>query len=87
MKFSENGLYVERYIKCGTCGALIYEKRDRQLLTHERINYCSQWCIDWKKSRDARRVNPVSVSDHLPSVDFPPTGSPQGIARQKGEKY
>ncbi len=58
MKFSENGLYVERYIKCGTCGALIYEQRDQQLLTHERINYCSQWCIDWKKSRDARRVNP-----------------------------
>jgi N-methylhydantoinase B len=50
MKFSENGLYVERYIKCGTCGALIYDKQDRRSLTHDGINYCSQWCIDWKKS-------------------------------------
>jgi hypothetical protein len=58
MKLSENGLYVERYIKCGTCGGLIYEKsdRDQQLLTDDGINYCSQWCIDWKKARETRRA-------------------------------
>ena len=27
----------------------------------------------------------VSVSDHLPLIDFPPTGRPLGIARQKGK--
>ena len=63
MRFSENGLYVERYIKCGTCGALIYEKRDQELLTHEGITYCSQWCIDWKQSRDARRAHSPGKSD------------------------
>jgi hypothetical protein len=63
MRFSENGLYVERYIKCGTCGALIYEKRDQQLLTHQGIIYCSQWCIDWKQSRDARRAHSPEQSD------------------------
>jgi hypothetical protein len=57
MKFSENGFYVERYIKCGTCGALIYDKQDRQSLTHDTITYCSQWCIDWKTKREARRTN------------------------------
>ena len=55
MKFSENGLYIERYIKCGTCGVLIYENSDQQLLTVENVTYCSQWCIDWKNARAARR--------------------------------
>jgi hypothetical protein len=55
MKFSETGLYIERYIKCGTCGVLIYENRDQQLLTVDNITYCSQWCIEWKNARDARR--------------------------------
>jgi hypothetical protein len=55
MRFSENGLYIERYIKCGNCGVLIYEKKDQQILTHDRLTYCSQWCIDWKIARDKRR--------------------------------
>jgi hypothetical protein len=63
MRFSENGLYVERYIKCGTCGALIYERRDEQLLTDQGIVYCSQWCIDWKESRDARRAHSPGKTD------------------------
>jgi hypothetical protein len=57
MRFSENGLYVERYIKCSTCGVLIYYKENQQLLTHDGLIYCSQWCIDWKKAREARRSN------------------------------
>jgi hypothetical protein len=57
MKFSENGLYVERYIKCGTCGVLIYNKRDQELIAHDGHHYCSQWCIDWRKAREARRSN------------------------------
>ena len=24
MRFSENGLYVEKYIKCANCGLLVY---------------------------------------------------------------
>jgi hypothetical protein len=56
MKLSENGLYVERYIKCGTCGVLIYENRDQELLTQDGVHYCSQWCIEWKEAREARRA-------------------------------
>ena len=55
MRFSENGLYIERYIKCGNCGVLIYEKKDQQILTHDGVTYCSQWCVDWKIAREKRR--------------------------------
>ncbi|MBV8814171.1 MAG: hypothetical protein JO271_06755 [Verrucomicrobia bacterium] len=55
MKFSENGLYIERYIKCATCGILIYENCDQKALTVENVTYCSRWCVDWKNARDARR--------------------------------
>ena len=55
MKFSENGLYIERYIKCGNCGVLIYQRADQELLTDDGETYCSPWCIDWKNSREERR--------------------------------
>jgi hypothetical protein len=55
MKFSENGLYVERYIKCGNCGVLIYQRADQELLTDDAETYCSSWCIEWKNSRKERR--------------------------------
>lgn len=55
MKFSENGLYVERYIKCGNCGVLIYQRANQGILTHDGITYCSRWCIDWKISRERRQ--------------------------------
>jgi hypothetical protein len=57
MKFSENGLYIERYIKCGNCGVLIYQRADPELLTDDGETYCSAWCIDWKNSRKERRSN------------------------------
>jgi hypothetical protein len=65
MKFSENGLYVERYTKCSTCGSLIYHKGKQELLTCDGAIYCSQWCIDWKKAREARllRQNAVDGSN------------------------
>jgi hypothetical protein len=56
MKFSENGLYIESYIKCATCGVLIYENRDQKPLTVNNVTFCSQWCIDWKNARDSRRA-------------------------------
>ncbi len=55
MKFSENGLYIEHYIKCGNCGILIYQRADQELLTDDGETYCSPWCIDWKNSRKERR--------------------------------
>jgi N-methylhydantoinase B len=57
MRFSENGFYIERYIKCGTCGVLIYESEGQPVLTHDGVTYCSQWCIDWKIAREKRRAD------------------------------
>jgi hypothetical protein len=65
MKFSANGLYIERYIKCGNCGVLIYQKEDQEILTQDSVTYCSQWCIEWKIAREKRRAkleNPDSGS-------------------------
>ncbi len=52
MRFSEGGLYVEAYIKCANCGVLIYEADEGQL-TVDGTPFCSQWCHDWHKARDA----------------------------------
>jgi hypothetical protein len=54
MKFSHNGLYIERYIKCANCGVLLYEASAKEQAQHEGETYCSQWCIDWKIKRDER---------------------------------
>jgi len=54
MKFSHNGLYIERYTKCANCGILIYEASSKDQLQHEGEIYCSQWCVDWKINRDER---------------------------------
>ena len=58
MKFSQNGLYIESYSKCANCGVLIYEASEvdaKKKVTHEDKLYCSQWCVDWKLARDARK--------------------------------
>ena len=52
MRFSDNGYYIEAYIKCGCCGALIYDegvKSDK--VGFEEMIFCSRWCIDWKALR------------------------------------
>ena len=63
MKFSENGFYVEYYTKCATCGTLIYHQEIQELLTSDGLFYCSQWCIDWKKARDARLLRQKAIDD------------------------
>ncbi|MGD0075966.1 MAG: hypothetical protein ABSD31_16725 [Candidatus Binataceae bacterium] len=55
MKFSQNGLYIERYTKCANCGVLIYEASAKEQVHHEGQIYCSRWCVDWKTKRDERQ--------------------------------
>lgn len=51
MRFSDNGYYIERYIKCDNCGVLIYgEGITAQVLDKDQL-FCSQWCIDWADAR------------------------------------
>ena len=49
MKLSSNGYYVERYLKCENCGALIFEHGKRY---GNRSQFCSTWCVDWSATRE-----------------------------------
>ena len=52
MRFSDTGYYIERYIKCGNCGVLVYDEgvkaSDPKL---EGETFCSDWCVDWRSQR------------------------------------
>jgi N-methylhydantoinase B len=62
MKFSQNRFYIESYTKCANCGVLIYDdspEDQASLVRHDGQVYCSQWCVDWKRARDARKSTPA----------------------------
>lgn len=63
MKFSENRLYVEGYVKCCNCGVLIYETSRPQAVEQEGRTYCSAWCVDWALARSAAKAggNPAQA--------------------------
>ena len=52
MRFSDTGYYIERYIKCGNCGVLVYDEgvrsSDPKLAD---VYFCSDWCVDWRTQR------------------------------------
>ena len=52
MKFSANGYYVERYLKCANCGMLIYDGGIQGERHGKPALYCSDWCIAWTAKRD-----------------------------------
>jgi len=56
MKFSENGLYIERYVKCANCGVLIYEKDAKEKKTRDNQDFCSDWCVQWNRDRTTRNA-------------------------------
>jgi N-methylhydantoinase B len=51
MRFSENGYYIEKYVKCANCGLLIYDEGIQ--VQNASAVYCSDWCIEWAKLRDS----------------------------------
>lgn len=53
MRFSQNGYYVERYIKCDNCGLLIYGEGVTASVGAKEGLFCSPWCIDWSSARAA----------------------------------
>lgn len=59
MKFSQNRFYVEAYVKCANCGVLVYddspEDQAKRVVVGDTV-FCSQWCVDWKRDREARRA-------------------------------
>jgi hypothetical protein len=52
MRFSDNGYYIERYIKCDNCGVLIYESKTERPSREDTV-FCSRWCQEWKTQKSA----------------------------------
>ena len=47
MKFSSNGYYIEKYIKCDNCGMLIYGNGIKGAKHDKPALFCSEWCVEW----------------------------------------
>ena len=58
MRFSDNGYYIEKYVKCATCGMLVYGPGIAGSRHGEACVYCSDWCVEWARRRDAGLVEP-----------------------------
>jgi hypothetical protein len=68
MRFSDNGYYVEKYVKCDCCGVLVYDAGLRvEDAVRGELLYCSAWCREWQTQRFA--------GVDFPSVDAPLHGS------------
>jgi N-methylhydantoinase B len=53
MRFSKNGYYIEKYVKCANCGVLIYDEGtpiERHGKTHI---FCTDWCVEWSALRES----------------------------------
>jgi 5-oxoprolinase (ATP-hydrolysing)/N-methylhydantoinase B len=60
MRFSENGFYIEKYLKCANCGLLVYGAGVTALVDGKKCLYCSDWCVEWAALR-ARTAGPIRL--------------------------
>ena len=51
MRFSDNGFYIEKYLKCANCGMLTYGDGIKKEPGGKTPLYCSEWCIEWARLR------------------------------------
>lgn len=51
MRFSKNGYYIEKYIKCANCGVLIYDAGMPVEREGKTQTFCSDWCVQWSALR------------------------------------
>lgn len=60
MRFSANGYYIERYVKCDCCGVLIYDEGiPVQHPQAGALLFCSAWCREWQLQKLAGVESPV----------------------------
>ena len=52
MRFSENGYYVEKYLKCANCGLLVYGPGIEGHVHGKPGLFCSEWCVEWARLRE-----------------------------------
>lgn len=66
MKFSHNGYYIEKYIKCDNCGVLIYsgEIKSADPALKDEV-YCSNWCSEWREAKGQGIQSPTISRDFL----------------------
>jgi hypothetical protein len=53
VRFSDNGFYIEKYLKCANCGMLVYTQGIDKELSGKTNLYCSDWCVEWARLRAA----------------------------------
>lgn len=51
MRFSDNGYYIEKYIKCANCGILVYGPGQTHEVAGKTQLFCSDWCTEWATLR------------------------------------
>jgi len=84
MRFSENGYYIEKYLKCANCGLLIYGSGITGHDGGSRL-YCSEWCIKWADLRAAHDgyfrlpIEPPQFAIDAARPAAPPTGDPDFV--------
>ncbi len=72
MQFSDNGYYIERYIKCDNCGVLIYDEGGVKADVKGQVMlFCSDWCVQWNTAR-ANGINEPKIP--LPKQGIHETG-------------
>jgi N-methylhydantoinase B len=53
MRFSANGYYIEKHIKCANCGVLIYDRGIAIDRNGKPQIFCSDWCVQWSALRES----------------------------------
>jgi N-methylhydantoinase B len=68
MRFSENGLYIEKYIKCANCGLLVFGPGTPGFRAGKKAIFCSDWCVQWStlKEEGARGIRLPIVQPRMP---------------------
>lgn len=63
MKFSQNGYYIEKYVKCTNCGVLIYDSGApaKYLKGDLDTPYCTEWCVEWATQKQ-KGIDDPSIS-------------------------
>ena len=71
MRFSANGYYIERYVKCATCGMLVYGEGIPGTRHGKPCVYCTPWCVEWATltDRETGYVSLPIVQPRLPVED------------------
>ena len=87
MRFSNNGYYIEKYIKCDNCGMLVYGDGINGVRHDKPALFCSEWCVEWSALKATGRSDirlPI-VQPKLPVGNGPTAGASSLGTRRHGD--